>query len=85
VTATDEKTVTFEGRRTHLRAVAYRLLGSVHGADDTVAPAERLAFCLHDLLGMPVDEIAPMLGRSTAACRQRASRAGAGCAAGRDS
>jgi RNA polymerase sigma factor (sigma-70 family) len=150
----DNKTVIFEGQRTHLRAVAYRLLGSVHEADDavqeawlrlqrsdvsevdnlsawlttvvsrfcldqlrsrasrredlgvepveaidrvldpaveaehadavgqalmvvldTLAPAERLAFCLHDLFGIPFDEIVPMLGRSTAACRQLASRA----------
>lgn len=32
----DDLTVTFEGQRTHLRAVAYRLLGSVHEADDAV-------------------------------------------------
>lgn len=151
----DDLTVIFEGQRTHLRAVAYRLLGSVHEADDavqetwlrlqrsdvsgvenlpswlttvisricldqlrarasrreqlgvepagvpvdlvtdpaaeaeladavgralmvvldTLAPAERLAFCLHDLFGLSFDEIAPMLGRSNAACRQLASRA----------
>lgn len=151
----DELTVTFQAQRTHLRAVAYRLLGSVHEADDavqetwlrlqrsdvsdvdslpawlttvasrvcldqlrsrasrredldpeppvvpgdlisdpaaeaehadavgralmvvldTLAPAERLAFCLHDLFGLPFDEIAPTLSRSSAACRQLASRA----------
>ncbi len=150
----DITTVIFEEQRTQLRAVAYRLLGSVHEADDavqetwlrlqradvsgvdslpawlttvvsricldqlrrrssrreelgvepddavdpapdpaveaehadavgralmvvldTLAPAERLAFCLHDLFGLSFDEIAPMLGRSTAACRQLASRA----------
>jgi RNA polymerase sigma-70 factor (ECF subfamily) len=42
---------------------------------DTLAPAERLAFCLHDLFGLSFDEIAPTLGRSSAACRQLASRA----------
>ena len=151
----DGMTVIFEEQRTHLRAVAYRLLGSVHEADDavqetwlrlehsdvsdvdnlpawlttvvsricldqlrsrasrredlgaeppgvpddlltdpaaeaehadavgralmvvlgTLAPAERLAFCLHDLFGLSFDEIAPTLGRSSAACRQLASRA----------
>ncbi len=151
----DDLTVIFEEQRTHLRAVAYRMLGSVHEADDavqeswlrlqrsdvsdvdnlpgwlttvvsricldqlrarasrreelgvepdgvpdelvtdpaeeaeqadevgralmvvldTLAPAERLAFCLHDLFGLSFDEIAPMLGRSSAACRQLASRA----------
>lgn len=151
----DEPTVSFEAQRTHLRAVAYRLLGSVHEADDavqetwlrlersdvsevdnlpawlttvvsricldqlrarasrredlgaeptglphnvvtdpaaeaehadavgralmivldTLAPAERLAFCLHDLFGLSFDEIAAALGRSSAGCRQLASRA----------
>jgi RNA polymerase sigma factor (sigma-70 family) len=150
----DETTVIFEEQRTHLRTVAYRLLGSVHEADDavqetwlrleradvsgvqslpawlatvvsricldqlrsrasrreelgvepdaavdpvpdpaaeaehadavgqalmvlldTLAPAERLAFCLHDLFGLSFDEIALMLGRSSGACRQLASRA----------
>ena len=42
---------------------------------DTLAPAERLAFCLHDLFGLSFDEIATTLGRSSTACRQLASRA----------
>jgi RNA polymerase sigma-70 factor (ECF subfamily) len=150
----DDKTVIFEEQRTRLRAVAYRLLGSVHEADDavqetwlrlertdvsgvgslpawlttvvsricldqlrsrasrreelgvepdatadpvpdpaleaehadavgqalmvvldTLTPAERLAFCLHDLFGLSFDEIATALGRSSAACRQLCSRA----------
>ncbi len=158
VTAMPDLITTFEQHRTHLRAVAYRLLGSVHEADDavqeawlrlqrsdvdgvenlagwlttvvsricldqlrsraarredldaevpelvdavaessadpaaeaeradavgralmvvldTLAPAERLAFCLHDLFGLSFDEIAPTLGRNSAACRQLASRA----------
>ena len=150
----DDATAVFEEQRTRLRAVAYRLLGSVHEADDavqetwlrlarsdvsgvvnlpawlttvvsricldqlrtraargeaphaapsavaedpasdpaaeaeraeavgralmimldTLAPAERLAFCLHDLFGLSFDEIAAVLGRSSAACRQLASR-----------
>jgi RNA polymerase sigma factor (sigma-70 family) len=42
---------------------------------DTLTPAERLAFVLHDMFGMPFDEIAPIVGRSEAATRQLASRA----------
>src|SRR5437773_6641562 len=38
-------------------------------------PAERLAFVLHDMFAVPFDEIAPIVGRSTAAARQLASRA----------
>jgi RNA polymerase sigma factor (sigma-70 family) len=152
----DELAAAFEGQRTHLRAVAYRMLGSVHEADDvvqdawlrlvrspaseienlpawlttvvsrlcldrlrsrvsrredppaehdadadladpdadpardavladqvgsalrvvlgTLAPAERLAFVLHDLFAVPFDEIATIMGRSPAAVRQLASR-----------
>jgi RNA polymerase sigma factor (sigma-70 family) len=148
----------FEANRTHLRAVAYRMLGSVSEADDAVqeswlrlnrsetgdvenlrawlttvvarvcldmlrsrksrreeslgvhvpepivsredgldpehealladsvglallvvlerlAPAERLAFVLHDMFAVPFDEIAPIVGRSPTAARQLASRA----------
>ena len=42
---------------------------------DTLSPAERLAFVLHDLFELPFEEIAPMVGRSPAAARQLASRA----------
>ncbi|HEY3842612.1 MAG TPA: RNA polymerase sigma factor SigJ [Acidimicrobiales bacterium] len=42
---------------------------------DTLAPAERLAFVLHDMFELPFDEIAPMIGRKPAAARQLASRA----------
>jgi RNA polymerase sigma factor (sigma-70 family) len=42
---------------------------------DTLAPAERLAFVLHDMFDMPFDEIAPIVGRTPAAARQAASRA----------
>jgi RNA polymerase sigma-70 factor (ECF subfamily) len=40
----------------------------------TLAPAERLAFVLHDLFGVPFDDIATIIGRSPAATRQLASR-----------
>lgn len=42
---------------------------------DTLAPAERLAFVLHDIFAVPFDEIAPLVDRSEAAARQLASRA----------
>ncbi len=42
---------------------------------ETLAPAERLAFVLHDMFDLPFDEIAPIIGRSTTAARQPASRA----------
>jgi RNA polymerase sigma-70 factor (ECF subfamily) len=42
---------------------------------DTLAPAERLAFVLHDLFGVSFDEIAPIVDRTPAAARQLASRA----------
>jgi RNA polymerase sigma-70 factor, ECF subfamily len=42
---------------------------------ETLSPAERLAFVLHDMFGVPFDEIAPIVDRSPAAARQLASRA----------
>ncbi|MYW16882.1 sigma-70 family RNA polymerase sigma factor, partial [Streptomyces sp. SID2955] len=42
---------------------------------DTLTPAERLAFVLHDLFGVPFEEIGAILGRAPAAARQLASRA----------
>jgi RNA polymerase sigma factor (sigma-70 family) len=42
---------------------------------DTLGPAERLAFVLHDMFELPFEEIAPMVGRTPAAARQLASRA----------
>src|SRR5918996_586124 len=93
-------TETFESRRSHLRAVAYRMLGSVTEADhaargnpehqavladsigpallvvlDSLTPPERLAFVLHDMFGVPFDEIASIVDRSPEAARQLASRA----------
>ena len=42
---------------------------------ERLAPAERVAFVLHDMFDLPFEEIAPIVGRSTAAARQLASRA----------
>ena len=42
---------------------------------DTLTPAERLAFVLHDMFAVPFDDIAPIVDRSPAAARQLASRA----------
>jgi RNA polymerase sigma factor (sigma-70 family) len=41
---------------------------------ETLSPAERLAFVLHDMFGVPFEEIAPIVDRSPAAARQLASR-----------
>src|SRR5918996_757089 len=85
----------FEQHRPHLRAVAYRMLGSVSETDDALqealladsvglallvvldalGPAERLAFVLHDVFGLPFADIAAALDRSEAAAQQLASRA----------
>ena len=42
---------------------------------EKLAPAERLAFVLHDVFAMPFEDIAPIVGRSPTAARQLASRA----------
>ena len=42
---------------------------------ETLTPAERVAFVLHDMFGMPFEDIAPIVGRSEVAARQLASRA----------
>jgi RNA polymerase sigma-70 factor, ECF subfamily len=42
---------------------------------ETLTPAERLAFVLHDMFAMPFEEIAPLVDRSPEAARQLASRA----------
>jgi RNA polymerase sigma-70 factor (ECF subfamily) len=42
---------------------------------ETLPPAERLAFVLHDMFAVPFDEIAPIVGRTPTAARQLASRA----------
>ncbi len=55
--------------------LAERVGGAMHVVLDTLAPAERAAFVLHDVFGYPFDEISAILGRSTTAVRQLASRA----------
>ena len=42
---------------------------------DTLAPAERVAFVLHDMFGVPFDEVGRIVGRSTDAAKMLASRA----------
>jgi len=42
---------------------------------ETLTPAERIAFVLHDMFDLPFEEIAPIVGRSSMAARQLASRA----------
>jgi len=42
---------------------------------DRLTPAERLAFVLHDMFGLPFEDIAAIVGRTSAAARQLASRA----------
>jgi len=42
---------------------------------ESLTPAERVAFVLHDMFAMPFEEIAPIVGRSEGATRQLASRA----------
>ena len=42
---------------------------------DTLSPAERLVFVLHDVFGVPFDQIGPIVDRSPAAAKQLASRA----------
>lgn len=42
---------------------------------ETLTPGERLAFVLHDMFALPFEEIAPIIGRSSTAARQLASRA----------
>lgn len=54
--------------------LAERVSGALQVVLDTLAPAERAAFVLHDAFGYPFDEIGEMLGRSSTAVRQLASR-----------
>ena len=49
--------------------------GAMQAIMDSLAPAERVAFVLHDVFGYPFDDISALLGRSGAATRKLASRA----------
>src|SRR5664280_1274447 len=49
--------------------------GAMQVVLDALAPAERAAFVLHDVFGYPFDEISAVMGRSSTAVRQMASRA----------
>ncbi len=49
--------------------------GALHAVMDSLAPAERVAFVLHDVFGYPFDDISTLLGRSGTATRKLASRA----------
>jgi RNA polymerase sigma factor (sigma-70 family) len=55
--------------------LAERVGGAMQVVLDAVAPAERVAFVLHDVFGFRFDEISAVLGRSDSAVRQLASRA----------
>lgn len=55
--------------------ITERVSGAMQLVLDTLAPSERAAFVLHDVFGYPFDEISAILGRSSTAVRQIASRA----------
>jgi RNA polymerase sigma factor (sigma-70 family) len=55
--------------------LAERLGDAMQVILDTLGPAERVAFVLHDVFGYPFDEIGAIMGRSPTAVRQMASRA----------
>jgi RNA polymerase sigma factor (sigma-70 family) len=55
--------------------LAERVGGALEVVLDTLAPAERAAFVLHDIFGYPFEEVSAVLGRSGTAVRQLASRA----------
>ena len=47
----------------------------MHVVLERLSPAERTSFVLHDVFQLPFEEISAIVGRSTASCRQLASRA----------
>jgi len=71
ITRADETAPDPEGEALAADAVGAALLVVL----ETLQPAERLAFVLHDLFGVPFEDIAPIVERSPAAARQLASRA----------
>jgi RNA polymerase sigma factor (sigma-70 family) len=71
VTLADDTAPDPEGEALAADAVGAALLVVL----ETLQPAERLAFVLHDVFAVPFDQIAPIVGRSPTATRQLASRA----------
>src|SRR3954471_14470386 len=71
VTRADETAPDPEGEALAADAVGAALLVVL----ETLQPAERLAFVLHDIFAVPFEDIAPIVDRSPAATRQLASRA----------
>src|SRR3954471_15865466 len=71
ITRVDDASPDPEGEALAADAVGTALLVVL----ETLQPAERLAFVLHDLFAVPFDDIAPIVDRSPAAARQLASRA----------
>src|SRR5919107_1737332 len=71
VTRADDTETDPEGEALAADAVGAALLVVL----ETLQPAERLAFVLHDVFAVPFDDIAPIVDRSPAAARQLASRA----------
>lgn len=64
-----------EGDPEHEAVLADSVGGALLVLLDTLSPAERVAFVLHDLFAVPFDEVATVLGRSGDAAKQLASRA----------
>src|SRR5215213_8236181 len=71
ITRADETAPSPEGEALAADGVGAALLVVL----ETLAPAERLAFVLHDIFAVPFDDIAPIVDRSPDAARQLASRA----------
>jgi RNA polymerase sigma factor (sigma-70 family) len=65
-----------DGRDPEQEALLADAVGlALHVVLETLTPAERLSFVLHDMFAVPFDQIAPIVGRSPDAARQLASRA----------
>ncbi len=76
----DDESEKFASHDVHTRPESEALMADSVGLVmlvvlDTLTPAERIAFVLHDMFDVPFEEIAPIVGRSTTAARQLASRA----------
>src|SRR5881397_1202306 len=68
-------TVDVEGEPEHEAVLADSVGLALLVVLEQLTPPERLAFVLHDMFGVPFEEIAPIVGRTAAAARQLASRA----------